>query len=164
MGSNYFCGLAPDHTGRFLADILCKDNTWLEHTHDYIQWLFPLFDPSPVNPHAHLLTHEMLDEIKGSEVAVDNIMRALARMVNYFLTTDQWATAYNHNMLRITRILHSISYTLGCGQSHWFLRTVLRRCEVLGYGVPSDTLMYWSCAANGLSYNPDADTDEFTLS
>jgi hypothetical protein len=155
---------AIQRTIDMLDAIQQADNNWLERNHTWVQVAFPLFVPSPVNPDAPLLTHDNVDAIKADSAAVDTVMRGLARMVNYFLATDHWANAYNHNLLRITRILYSISYTLGCGQSHWFLRTMLRRCEALGFTPPTNTLMYWSCAANGLNYNPSEGSDEFTLS
>lgn len=38
----FYCGTHPDHRGRMLAEILRQDDDWLEITHDYIPWLFPL--------------------------------------------------------------------------------------------------------------------------
>lgn len=35
-------GEGIDHKGRYLSEIWALSPFWLEHTHDYIQWLFPI--------------------------------------------------------------------------------------------------------------------------
>ncbi len=35
-------GEGVDHKGCYLSDIWTHSPFWLEHTHDYIQWLFPI--------------------------------------------------------------------------------------------------------------------------
>ena len=47
---------AADDRGRTLDAILAWDDNRLEAVHDYIQWLFPLDEPSRFNPSATLLT------------------------------------------------------------------------------------------------------------
>lgn len=136
-----------------LHKVMHADNEWLEMHHDWIQTAFPLYTPSCYHPGSVLLTRELLEAIKDDVWVVEQIHRALARMALYFKSTTHWAEQYNHNLLRITRILLSISYTLGSGKAHWFLRTILRRCEELGFRPETTTLNYWSCAANGLSYS-----------
>ena len=137
---------------KMLDTVKSADNSWLEHNHDWVQVAFPLFVPSAINPDAPLLTHELVHQIKANPEVVDAICVGVARMIKYFNTSSHWVKAYDHNMLRVTRILHSISYTLGCGQSQCFLRQILRRCEDLEFTPTDTTLRYWSCAANGLNY------------
>lgn len=48
-------GQGTDHAGRFFHDILALDNFWLEHTHDYIQWLFPIPEAGRFNGFAPVL-------------------------------------------------------------------------------------------------------------
>ena len=38
----FYAGTGPDDRGRFLREIHQWPDDELEHTHDYIQWLFPL--------------------------------------------------------------------------------------------------------------------------
>ena len=45
-----------DHRGRLLSHILGFSLDELEFHHDYIQWLFPLPEPSGANPSAPLLS------------------------------------------------------------------------------------------------------------
>lgn len=44
-----------DHKGRTLDAILAESDPWLEQTHDYVQWLFPLGSQSVYNPDAPTL-------------------------------------------------------------------------------------------------------------
>ncbi len=48
----FYRGEAADARGRWWRDILAKSDEWLEATHDYIQWLFPLPERSAFNPDA----------------------------------------------------------------------------------------------------------------
>ena len=57
----FYDGTGTDHRGRTLADIHAYDHDALERHHDFIQWLFPLPEPSPVNPLAPRLTAEAID-------------------------------------------------------------------------------------------------------
>jgi hypothetical protein len=45
----FYRGQAPDDAGRWLKDIWEWDDEQLETTHDFIQWLFPLPEPSRFN-------------------------------------------------------------------------------------------------------------------
>jgi len=49
-----------DFKNRSVREILAKDDDWLESTHDYIQWLFPLDVKSFSNRNAPVL---MIDDI-----------------------------------------------------------------------------------------------------
>jgi hypothetical protein len=56
----------------------------LELKHDYIQWLFPLPEPSPVNPEAPTLTPEAVNGF-GSDLALKaRLRRALEKMLAFY--------------------------------------------------------------------------------
>ena len=42
----FYSGTEPDHRGRYLHEIQRWSDDQLEKVHDYIQWLFPLPEPS----------------------------------------------------------------------------------------------------------------------
>ena len=56
----FYRGTGFDARGRSLDEVLAWDDERLEDVHDYIQWLFPLDEPSQFTPHAPLLTAESL--------------------------------------------------------------------------------------------------------
>src|SRR5260370_19373303 len=55
---DFYRGEATDREGRFLRDLWAWGDDDLEAVHDFIQWLFPLPEPSRYNPDAPLLTDE----------------------------------------------------------------------------------------------------------
>lgn len=68
----FFRGEGTDHAGRTLADILALDDFWLEHTHDYLQWLFPIPEPSHYNARVPVLTREDIAWFRTDRHLVSN--------------------------------------------------------------------------------------------
>ena len=96
-------GTGTDVGGRSLDEIVKWSDDELEHSHDTIQWLFPLPEASRHNWDAPVLTDDDLKELKTEEVR-DGIIKAFNRFT-LFYNNPQWLTPYNHNYLRLTRIL-----------------------------------------------------------
>ena len=124
----FYSGRAPDHAGRTLQQIQQWPDERLESVHDFIQWLFPLPEPSPVNPLAPVLDQETIDAFKAHPESRENLRASLARMLGFYGLELQsgppcavrraanfpdragnWLHAGSHNHLRITRILKSIA-------------------------------------------------------
>lgn len=125
----FYDGTGTDHRGRTLADIHAFPHERLEHEHDFIQWLFPLPTPSPVNPAAPVLddqsiaafnqrpelrdalrrSFEVMASFYGFEVGGTAARPAITRSARWQAGTPQWLTRGNHNFLRISRILKSLS-------------------------------------------------------
>jgi len=162
---------AGDHRGRSLPRILAMDDAWLEATHDYIQWLFPLPERSPYNSSAPVLT---LSDIKafGADVALrKRLLDAFRRMLEFYgfepgmdeqggrdtapvarhpPEAMHWISPHNHNFLRISRILRCL-HLLGCAQA---ASGFLEALEKLAGGdagriIGVTTLSYWRSAAAG---------------
>ena len=55
--------------GPSLAEVLQKSNHWLEVTHDYIQWVFPMQQASRAVRYAPVLTFDDIREITRYRVA-----------------------------------------------------------------------------------------------
>ena len=98
-----------------LADILGWDDGRLEARHDFIQWLFPLPEPSRFNPGAPILTQADIAIFKSDPGLRRAMLAALTRMRAFYgLPVDParhaaWLTPGNHNMLRLSRILRSLT-------------------------------------------------------
>lgn len=108
----FLSGEQPDHQGRFLKDLQAWPDDRLEAVHDFIQWMFPLAEPSPVNPEAPVLEAGALAELQArpdlrSRVQA-NVRASYARMRRFYEDSSHWVTPGNHNHLRITRILRSL--------------------------------------------------------
>jgi hypothetical protein len=153
----------PDDRGRQLSQILGKDDEWLEYTHDYVQWLFPLRERSGSNPSAPLLDDEFAATFRHDQKLRTNMDAALRRMLSFYglrrrgdriekasnweRRKHDWFTDPTHNDLRITRILRCLS-TLGQQRDAEQLLTclvALRRSEP-DCGFTDDVLAYWRSA------------------
>jgi DNA-binding transcriptional regulator/RsmH inhibitor MraZ len=121
---SFIRGEGRDHRGRTLDDVLAMDDFWLEHTHDYIQWLFPLPEPSRANLKAPILTDDDRRAFNTDEYLKSQQRKALDRMLAFFglvrrdlkiealpglnIKDHIWLKSGGHNHLRITRIIRSL--------------------------------------------------------
>lgn len=157
----FYYGSHPDDRGHFLAEILQQDDLWLEVMHDYIQWLFPLSEPSRVTPWAPLVDREIVSAFQGDSLLQDHLLASFVRMLSFYGLRRQegrvvkgeswadrkhnWFTQDTHNNLRITRILKSLA-TLGLRhEAQGFLACLkeLRELEP-DCGVRGTAYRYWS--------------------
>ena len=101
-------GKTPDYRGRILAVLLRQTDHQAEITHDYIQWLFPLDEPSRSVNGAPVLTKLEIDEIRQRSLAQANLGESASWFLGFLERNDHWITKYNHNHLRITRVIRSL--------------------------------------------------------
>ena len=101
-------GRTHDHHGRILAMLLQQTDHQAETTHDYIQWLFPLDEPSRSVNGVPVLTELEIDEIRQSTLAQANLAKSARWFLGFLERSSHWITKYNHNHLRITRVIKSL--------------------------------------------------------
>lgn len=120
----FYRGEAGDHKGRTLEDIWALSPFWLEHTHDYVQWLFPIPEAGHFNGFAPLLSDTDRAAFAADEVLRANQRRSLDVMLAFFGLTRRalviealpelnmrehiWLKRGGHNHLRISRIIRSL--------------------------------------------------------
>lgn len=73
-----------DGKGRTLDNILSFSDNELEYHHDYIQYLFPLPERSPVNPSAPLITADVRSAFLSRPELRQELHRAFSRMLNFY--------------------------------------------------------------------------------
>ena len=109
MNVLYFLeGAIPDGLGRTLSMIMAFDDQAIESTHDFIQWIFPLDEPSRSHPGAPVLDLFEIEEIKSSDVALENLMQSADWYFGFLQRHDHWIRQYDHNHLRISRAIKSL--------------------------------------------------------
>ena len=101
-------GKTPDHRGRILAIMLQQTDHQAETTHDYIQWLFPLDEPSRSVMGVPVLNELDIEDIRHSELAQQNLVKSASWFLGFLERNDHWVTNYDHNHLRITRAIKSL--------------------------------------------------------
>lgn len=162
----FYAGAGADHRGRTLPEIQAWPDSQIERVHDYIQWLFPLPEPSGFNQAAPILSPRDIEAFRKNVNLQDNLLKSFRLMLRFYgfrlentdppavvLSSDHakraanWLTQGNHNFLRITRILKCLTI-LGL-QAH---ATAFLSClhnvyaEDAGSIIGPVTLRYWDSA------------------
>ncbi len=69
----FYNGTESDHRGRYPREIQEWPDDQLESVHDYIQWLFPLPEPSGFNVAAPVLTRESIRDFLARPDLQENL-------------------------------------------------------------------------------------------
>ena len=159
----FYRGEGRDHRGRLLSHIHQYSFEALERHHDYIQWLFPLPEPSGANADAPLLSGDDIAAFAAEASLRDMLLRSFQLMLQFYGfeirghgskieivrgedfddRSRVWLTSGNHNFLRISRILRSLSL-VGLGSHARALLTCLEdiyKDEARTIG--TTTMGYW---------------------
>jgi hypothetical protein len=158
---------AADDAGRTLAEILAWNDDRLEAVHDFIQWLFPLPEPSGANPAAPILDPAAIATFRASLAMRDRLRSSYGRMLrfyglrlipgksplviertpNFATRAQNWLSPMNHNHLRLTRILRS-TLLLGLeAESKALFHALNAIYREFPDRIPARTHAFWSNAA-----------------
>jgi len=113
-------GKTPDHLGRTLSMVLKQTDHQAETTHDYIQWLFPLDEPSRSVMGAPVINELDIEDIRQSKLAQQNLVNSASWFLGFLERNDHWITKYDHNHLRITRVIKSLRLLTSDGAADKF--------------------------------------------
>ena len=120
---DFYLGKEPNPDGYMIEDILVNwTDEQLEECHSHIQWLFPLDEPSQYNPDAPIMTAEDRAAFRDQPELKSYAYATFLRMMGFYGLTasdgeveivdedrvKEWSSEFNHNFLRITRILKSM--------------------------------------------------------
>jgi Opioid growth factor receptor (OGFr) conserved region len=160
---DFYRGQETDTDGRLLQDILAWPDDDFEEVHDFIQWLFPLPEPSQFNSESPLLTEKDIAAFKSDPVLHANLMKSFERILAFLglsWTADGkvaegdnftaritlvWAMP-NHNWLRITRILRSLTLLGMEVQAQALYDRLGAYYRSRRFPIPADTFQYWTDA------------------
>ena len=143
---DFLKGTGPDHQGRFLRDIWDFDDTTIEQTHDFIQWMFPLTEKSMSVPGVPTLSAEDVEAIRASEVARTNLEKSAEWYLGFLQQNDHWIKSYDHNHLRITRVIKALDLLLSQRAALTFLNSVLEVAGDRVNSVSQDAIRFWKAA------------------
>lgn len=108
-----------------IEEMWAWDDRQLERMHNFIQWWFPLDEPSGNSLGAPILTKHEIEQFHTDKEIQKRLLKSFSIMMNYYgLAFDEeagkierakdfekrsgWLFPDNHNYLRITRILKSM--------------------------------------------------------
>jgi hypothetical protein len=162
---DFYRGEGMDCEGRSLDDILAWPDDDLEAVHDFIQWLFPLPEPSQFNPDAPVLTEADIAAFKSDPVLRANLSKSFDRILGFLgfalagdgkvvegdnfsaRIPDVWAMS-NHNWLRISRILRSLTLLGMESQAQALYERLSAYFVSRKFPIPANTFRYWTDAVN----------------
>jgi hypothetical protein len=142
----FLAGHGRDGRGRTLAAVLAFDDAHIEGVHDFIQWLFPLSEASRAVPGAPVLGAAEAAAIRADPAARAGLLAARDRMLRFYTETDGWLTAFDHNHLRITRILAALRDLVDAEEARAFHEAITARNREAGAPVNPGSLTYWAQA------------------
>tara|TARA_Y100000746_G_C15322435_1_gene374281 strand:- start:10 stop:459 length:450 start_codon:yes stop_codon:yes gene_type:complete len=106
---NFLTNAEPDFKNRFLNDIWNFSDEDIEHTHNFIQLLFPLNEKSESVFHGYYLnTESTIINIKSNDLAKSNIVKSSKWFLGFLERNAHWRRRQDHNYLRVTRIIKSL--------------------------------------------------------
>ncbi len=158
-----------DHRGRTLSKVQRFPLDMLEYEHDYIQWLFPLRTPSPVSSQAPTVTAHDMAQFRSSDVMKHRLRRSFETMLDFYglvmherdgtvtvqrganfnERAENWLTPGNHNFLRITRILTSLTILGHRDLARAFLECLATVFADYRAVIGERTWRFWSTALTG---------------
>ena len=121
----FLTGAGVNGSGRTFDAIIAFDNAAIEHHHDFIQWLFPLDEASRAVPGSPVLDEATIAALHGSAIAQNRIARASERMLRFYRDTTAWRRPFDHNHLRITRIIKSLRILAGAVAADTFKHAIV---------------------------------------
>ncbi len=162
---DFYRGQDTDTEGRSLDELWEWNDDELEEVHDFIQWMFPLPEPSRFNPDAPLLTADDMAAFRSDVLLQSRLRKSFERILRFLgfsraedgsvvegptfadRVPEVWAYP-NHNWLRITRILRSLC-RLGLNSE---AQSLFTRLEGLysqrKFPITADTFQYWTEAVH----------------
>ena len=152
---DFLKGTGPDHQGRYLRDIWDFEDTAIEQTHDFIQWLFPLAEKSMSVLSAPTLSADDINRIRKCDIARANLENSAQWYLEFLTRNDHWVRSYDHNHLRITRAIKSLGLLVSQSAAEGFLNSVF---QIIGDRlklIRQDAVGFWKSGARLVH------TDEF---
>ena len=145
---NFLTNIEPDYKNRFLNDIWNFTDEDIEHTHDFIQLLFPLNEQSESVFHGYYLnTKRSIINIKSNDLAKSNIVTSSKWFLSFLERNTHWRRRHDHNYLRITRIIKSLRLLVSDEEANKFYKSFIELIdESLRSKINLTTLSYWENA------------------
>jgi len=133
-----------DFKGRSLSVIWNYTDSEIEQNHDFIQVVFPLNKPSANAFHGFYLSDQSeLLKLQSSEIVKSNLIKSSGWFLGFLERCMSWREGYDHNQLRITRVIECLRLLVSNEAADTFYKDILL---ILGTfnTVNQRTLQFWS--------------------
>ena len=142
---NFLLGIEADFKGRMLQEIWDYSDIQIEGNHDFIQLIFPLNKKSQSSFHGFYLdSDQLVNELKENFQIKENILKSSKWFLSFLERNSHWKSKYDHNQLRITRIIECLRLLVGNDEADNFYHSVLKLC--FESRINKTTLEFWKNA------------------
>ena len=141
----FLLGKEEDFKGRTIEDIWSFSDIQIEKNHDFIQLIFPLNKRSQNIFHGYYLDNEeLINDLKENKQICENIMKSSSWFLSFLKRNNHWKSIYDHNQLRITRVIECLRLLVGSDEADNFYKSVLGLCP--NNDINTTTLEFWKNA------------------
>ena len=103
-----------DHKGRMLSDIYNFSDKEIEATHDFIQIVFPLAEPSFWSSNKYFIeSQQQIDSLSKNKNVKEAILQSASWYISFLKRNNHWKNVNDHNLKRITRMIKSVRLIVG---------------------------------------------------
>ncbi len=163
----FYLGEKRDSEGRMIQEMWAWDFEELECAHDYIQWLFPISEKSAFNRDAPVVDENIVQTFQSDLRLQQNLLRSFTVMIQFYglrryenedgkivITQSkdypsrkrEWVCMFDHNYLRITRILKCL-ITFGLrDEAQAFYECLQQIYRESSDQIGGETFQYWTNA------------------
>lgn len=139
-------GLEPDDKGRSIYDIWNFSDTEIERNHDFIQRLFPLNEQSSQSLNKFYIEDPaIIEQIRIDPTIAKNFITSKNFYLAFLSRNEGWQYRYNHNQLRITRIIKSLLLLVSREEAESFHQQVISLINP-NSSIPAKAHDYWNHA------------------
>lgn len=126
--TDFYLGKIVSLRGDSIEKVWLYTDSQLEFIHTYIQWLFPLPEASSAVPESPILSNRDIERFNNTEELRNRLLKSFLLLLKFYgfelrydpeaiiepsnrfaERSQNWLSANNHNHLRITRILRSLT-------------------------------------------------------
>ncbi len=119
----------PDIYGRYISEIWNFNDEQIEGTHNFIQFLFPLTQPSKNSFNKiYINSDDLLLELKSDIKVRESIIYSSKWYFSFLERNQHWQTYFDHNHLRISRVIESLNIIISNRHANRFYKKVLDIC------------------------------------
>jgi len=133
-------GSEKDFQGRLIKDIWSYSDKEIESIHDFIQVLFPLDQRS--SNRFFIQDQAIIPVIKKSELAQANFKQSYEWFLGFLGRNPKWQKGYDHNQLRITRIIKSLNLLSSYENALAFYQSMVKLIKD-DHSISQTTYDYW---------------------
>lgn len=129
--------------GLTFGDVMYLRTADFELKHDFIQWIFPVPEPSRVISSSPVLTQEDFFLLRKEYYPLDKLVVAKERYLRFLEDYDQWMVNNDHNHLRITRAIKCLSLFRGMEYAIKFYDDVFILLAKAEYDISPTSKSFW---------------------